>query len=90
MTPLVSERERREQAERLEAERLAAIGRAVSEIAHDMKSPLTAIGGFVNQVSRKLHTGEPDRKKLDIVMRETSRLESMVKEMLDFGRPIRI
>jgi signal transduction histidine kinase len=86
----LSEMEKREQAARLEAERLAAIGRAVSEIAHDMKSPLMAIGGFVNQVSRKLPPGEPDKKKLSLVVRETSRLESMVKEMLEFGRPIQL
>jgi two-component system sensor histidine kinase HydH len=72
------------------AERLAAVGRLVSEIAHDMKSPLMAIGGFVNQGSRKLQAGEPDRKKLDLVVRETSRLESMVKEMVDFGRSIQL
>lgn len=86
----LSERQRREQAARVEAERLAGIGRAVAEIAHDMKSPLMAIGGFVTQVSRKLPSGDPGRKKLDLVVRETSRLESMVKEMLDFGRPLEL
>jgi len=84
----LSEREKREQAARLEAERLAGIGRAVSEIAHDMKSPLMAIGGFASQVSRKLEPDEPNRKKLELVVRETARLESLVKEMLDFGRPL--
>jgi len=34
------ERKKKEQAARIEAERLAAIGKVVSEIAHDMKSPL--------------------------------------------------
>lgn len=84
----LSEKEKREQAARMEAERLAGIGRAVTEIAHDMKSPLMAIGGFTHQVSRKLPPEDPDRKKLDLVFSETSRLESMVKEMLDFGRPL--
>ncbi len=86
----LSEKERREQAARVEAERLAGIGRAVAEIAHDMKSPLMAIGGFVTQVSRKLPSDDPGRKKLDLVVRETSRLESMVREMLDFGRPLEL
>ncbi len=86
----LSERQRREQTARVEAERLAGIGRAVAEIAHDMKSPLMAIGGFVTQVSRKLPSGDPGRKKLDLVVRETSRLESMVREMLDFGRPLEL
>jgi len=86
----LSEKEKREQLARIEAERLAAIGRAVSEIAHDMKSPLMAIGGFANQVSRKLQSDEQNRRKLDLVIRETSRLESMVKEMLNFSRPIQL
>lgn len=86
----LSEKEQKEQAARVEAERLAGIGRAVSEIAHDMKSPLMAIGGFVTQVSRKMPSADPGRKKLDLVVRETSRLESMVREMLDFGRPLEL
>ena len=86
----LSERQRREHTARVEAERLAGIGRAVAEIAHDMKSPLMAIGGFVTQVSRKLPSDDPGRKKLDLVVRETSRLESMVREMLDFGRPLEL
>jgi signal transduction histidine kinase len=86
----LTERERKEQAARHRAERLAAIGGAVSEIAHDMKSPLMAIGGFTAQVSRNLTEDDLNRKKLDMVVKETSRLESMVKEMLDFGRPIQL
>jgi signal transduction histidine kinase len=84
------EKEKAEHRAKIESERLAAVGRAVSEIAHDMKSPLMAIGGFVSQVSRKLQLKDPNRKKLDLVVQETSRLESMVKEMLDFGRPLQL
>jgi two-component system, NtrC family, sensor histidine kinase HydH len=86
----LAERERREHAARIEAERLAAIGKAVSEIAHDMKSPLMAIGGFVNQVSRKLPENGPNNKKLQVVMQETARLEGMVKDMLEFGKPMEL
>ena len=70
----------------LRAERLAAVGKAVSEVAHDMKTPLMAIGGFANQVLRKLNRDDPNRKKLDTIIQETARLESMVRGMLDFGR----
>ena len=84
------EKERKEHRTLLQAEGLAAVGKAVSEIAHDMKTPLMAIGGFANQVSRKLRHEDPNRKKLEIVVQETARLESMVKQMLDFGRPLEI
>lgn len=80
----------REQRARLRSERLAAVGMAVSEIAHDMKSPLMAIGGFTAQVSRRMGDGNPDRAKLDLVIRETERLESMVKDMLNFSRPLHL
>jgi signal transduction histidine kinase len=84
------EKERAEHRARLENARLAAVGRAVSEIAHDMKSPLMAIGGFAKQVFSTVQADEKARKKLGLVVRETSKLESMVREMLEFGRPLQL
>jgi len=42
------EREKKKHGALLRSESLAAIGRALSEVAHDMKTPLVAIGGFAN------------------------------------------
>ena len=86
---LVEEVKKRHKA-LLRAESLSAVGKAVSEIAHNMKAPLMAIGGFATQISKKLERNDPDQKKLDIVIRETAQLESMIKEMLDFGKPLEI
>jgi two-component system sensor histidine kinase HydH len=84
------EKEKRQRAARLDVERLAAIGKAASEVAHEMKTPLMAIGGFTSQVSRAFKSDEPNRKKLEIVLKETARLESLVRDMLEFGRPLQI
>jgi signal transduction histidine kinase len=84
------ERGKRKHRALLRAESLAAIGRALSEVAHDMKTPLVAIGGFTDQVYRKLKSDDPNRKKLDVVIQEAARLESLVKNMLDFGRTIEL
>ncbi|MBN1848133.1 MAG: hypothetical protein JW932_06060 [Deltaproteobacteria bacterium] len=84
----LAEKERKEQAAMRRVEKLAAIGKAVSEIAHDMKTPLMTIGGFSRQVERNLNAKSLDQKKLKIIVSETSRLESMVREMLDFGKPL--
>lgn len=83
---------KREQAEKAlrEAESLAAMGRALSSVAHDIKTPLIAIGGFTRLVQKHLDPGSPDHAKLEIVLKETERLERMVKEMLDFSRPLEI
>lgn len=86
----LSERQKKEHLARIEAERLAAIGNVVSEIAHDMKSPLMAIGGFANQVSRNLPGDSASNKKLQVITEEAGRLEKMVKEMLDFGKSLEL
>jgi two-component system sensor histidine kinase HydH len=75
----------------IEAERLSAIGRTVVEVAHDMRAPLVAIGGFTAQVSKSLNGKDSrNRKKLDIVGKEAARLDGMVREMLDFGKAIEL
>ena len=60
------------------------------EVAHDMRAPLVAIGGFTKQVFRKLDQTDPNKKKLDIVLKETAHIERMVREMLDFGKSIKL
>jgi len=73
------------------AERLSAIGRTVVEVAHDMRAPLVAIGGFSAQIARDLgNRGPKIREKLDLVIKETARLDGMVREMLDFGKAIEL
>ncbi len=72
------------------AERLAATGKALSSLAHDMKTPLVAIGGFARLVLKKLPDEHPDRERLAIVIKETKRLEHMVSDMLDFSVDLRI
>ncbi len=84
------EKERKKHRALVRTGSLAAVGKEVSEIAHDMKTPLMAIGGLANQVSKKLGQSDPNQKKLGIVIQETARLESMVREMLDFGKPLQL
>lgn len=74
-----------------EAERFAAMGKTVSGLAHELKTPLIAIGGLSRLVRRTLEKKDPlVREKLDIVVEETNRLEKMVTEMLDFSRPLEL
>ncbi len=85
----LAQRRRAEEALR-ESERLSAMGRALSSLAHDMKTPLIAIGGFTRLVQRRLEADRPLFDKLEIVVKETQRLEKMVKDMLDFSRPMKL
>jgi two-component system, NtrC family, sensor histidine kinase HydH len=80
--------QKREQMKAKQAENLAALGRSLAAVAHDMKTPLVAIGGFAGLIKKHLPPGDPDGGKADIIIRETARLECMVKNMLDFSRPL--
>jgi len=84
------EKERKQHRDLVRAESLAAVGQVVSEVAHDMKTPLMAIGGFAVQVSKKFPQNDSNQKKLEVVIQETARLEAMIREMLDFGRPLEL
>jgi two-component system sensor histidine kinase HydH len=74
-----------------QSERLAAVGKAVSCLAHDLKTPLVAIGGLSRLVRKNIENNDSSfKEKLDIIVKEVSRLEKMVNEMLDFSRPLEL
>ncbi len=60
----------------------------VSMFAHDMKSSLTIIGGFVLRLLKKLRQIDEEKQKkyLGIIKNESDRLESLVNEFLEFSR----
>ncbi len=86
---VISGREKQGQKALAAAQNLAAIGQAVAGIAHDIKAPLIAIAGLTRLVRKQLQPGV-DSKRLDIVIRESDRLEAMLKDMLDFSRPMEL
>lgn len=70
-----------------DAERLAALGRLAAAFAHEIRNPLGAISGSVQLLGDNPNLGGEDRKLLEIVARETSRLDELIATMLAFGRP---
>ena len=80
---------RRNQERMVRAERLTAIGEMAARVAHEVRNPLVAIGGFAR--SLLLRSAEQDpaaRESLEIIVNEVRRLESIVKEVLEFSRPV--
>ncbi|AEX86248.1 PAS domain S-box [Marinitoga piezophila KA3] len=71
-------------------EKLAAIGEMTARVAHEIKNPLTIIGGFVNRMMKKLDNPEKIKQYSNIIKDELERLESIVSEILEFSRGSRI
>jgi len=87
---ILKDREKVEQKRLREAESLAATGKAVSSLAHDLKTPLIAIGMLSRLMQKRLKEEDPCQEKLDLIIGEVQRLEKMVEEMLDFSRPLEL
>ena len=86
---MLRDREMVAQGRLWESERLAAVGKAVSCLAHDQKTPLIAIGGLGRLARKNIENNDSSfKEKLDIIVKEANRLEKMVNEMLDFSRPL--
>lgn len=71
-------------------EKLAALGEASSKIAHEIRNPLTALGGFARRVLKSPHVVPEDREAVEIIVRETSRLERILNDQLAFVRSARL
>jgi len=82
------DRERVEQRRGQEAERLAAMGKALSGLAHDLKTPLIAMGGLGRLIQKRMTPEDPLIKNMELIVEESERLEKMMGDILDFARPL--
>jgi len=73
------------------ADRLAAISRVTSGVAHEVKNPLNAILLHVEVAKAKLARGDTEVvPQMEIIGREILRLDRVVKTFLDFTRPVEL
>jgi signal transduction histidine kinase len=84
------DRERREAERRKQAENLALLGQAAAAVAHELKNPLVAIGGFAQRIHRELEPGHPHKKKTGIIVDQVAHMEQLLREMLDYSRPLEL
>jgi len=67
-------------------DRLAAVGRLASAIAHEIRNPLTSIAGSVSMLSGIPDLSEEHRRLLQIVIRESARLNNIITDFLAYSR----
>jgi two-component system sensor histidine kinase PilS (NtrC family) len=78
---------KRMEAEVRHADRLAAIGRLAAGLAHEVRNPIASIRGSIEVLGQSLNLQGTDRRLMDIVLRESDRLDGIIAEFLDFSRP---
>lgn len=71
----------------LQSEKLAAMGRLTSQIAHELNNPLFGIMNTLELMKTEISPSNKRRKLLDMSLSETLRLADMLKKMLSFSKP---
>ena len=77
----------RETQEKLvRSEQLATVGRMAAHVAHEIRNPLTAIGGFAKTILKNPENVEQVKLAARIIDKEVSRLENILRNVLNFTR----
>ena len=77
----------RTQEQLLQSEKLAAMGRLTSQIAHELNNPLYGIMNTLELMKTEIPPENRRRKILDMALSEIVRLADMLRKMLTFSKP---
>jgi PAS domain S-box-containing protein len=78
---------RQTQEQLLQSEKLAAMGRLTSQIAHELNNPLYGIMNTLELLKTEISPQNKRRKILEMALSETERLAEMLRKMLSFSKP---
>ena len=68
-------------------DRLAAVGRFVSSVAHELRNPLTGIATGVQYLSRGFPEGDERHESVTFILREVVRLNTIIQDLFTAARP---
>jgi len=68
-------------------ERLATVGSLAAGIAHEIRNPLASLSGSIQVLQGELDLKGDNKLLMDIVVRETDRLNTIITEFLEYARP---
>jgi two-component system, NtrC family, sensor histidine kinase PilS len=70
-------------------QRLAAVGEMAAGIAHEIRNPLASMSGSIQILRKELPLSEEQAQLMDIVLRESERLNDTITSFLAYARPQR-
>ncbi len=74
------------------SEKLAALGRLTQNIAHEIRNPLTSVGGFARRLHQAASEGTKEKRYSKLILSDVRRLESTLSNILTLAseRPPRL
>jgi signal transduction histidine kinase len=91
MRSAIAEREARlrsAQAEMIHREKLAAMGRLVAQLSHEINNPIYNIQNCLEALARRGDPVDPNREFLELAQEELSRMALLTRQLLDQSRPL--
>jgi len=68
-------------------EKMAAMDEVISGIAHEIKNPLASLSGSIQLLREDTRSGSYEDKLMQIILRETDRLKTIVNDIRLFSKP---
>jgi two-component system, NtrC family, sensor histidine kinase PilS len=84
----VTESRKRDREARVQ-QRLAAVGEMAAGIAHEIRNPLASMSGSIQILRAELPLTDEQGQLMDIVLRESERLNETIRSFLAYARPQR-
>lgn len=91
MRSAIAEREARlrsAQAEMIHREKLAAMGRLVAQLSHEINNPIYNIQNCLEALARRGNPDDPNREFLELAQEELTRMAALTRQLLDQSRPL--
>ncbi|MGA7874214.1 MAG: PAS domain S-box protein [Desulfoferrobacter sp.] len=76
------------QEQLVRAEELKTISEISARLAHEIRNPLVSAGGFARRLLASLSPHDPNRAKVEIIVEEVARLETILRMILSYIQPI--
>lgn len=74
----------------IQAEGLRTIGEVSMRLAHEIRNPLVSAGGFARRLLSSMNPEDPNREKVQIIVKEVGRLELILRMILTYIQPLEL
>jgi PAS domain S-box-containing protein len=74
----------------IQSEGIKTISEVSARLAHEIRNPLVSAGGFARRLLSSMSPNDPNREKVEIIVKEVGRLEVILRMILNYIQPIKL